>query len=206
MNWAAKVIAIGALAGLTTVVMVLLLGQSRIIFAMSRDGLLPRGMATVNKRTGTPVRITIGVGVLVALVGGFVPTTDLEEMVNVGTLFAFVLVSIGVVVLRHKRPDLPRSYRVPLMPVIPILSVIACVWLMLNLVTFTWIRFGIWLVVGILVYACYGRTHSMLRRGSDDALALAQQQVRATGEELQGRPLPGVADPDDPPRAREPAS
>lgn len=194
VDWAAKIIAIGALAGLTTVVMVLLLGQSRVIFAMSRDGLLPRGMATVNKRTGTPARITIGVGVLVAVVGGFIPTADLEEMVNVGTLFAFVLVSIGVVVLRRRRPDLPRSYRVPLMPVIPILSVAACGWLMLNLVTFTWIRFGIWLVVGIAIYGFYGRTHSMLRRRSEDALALAQEEVRATREGIQGVPL----DPDGP--------
>ena len=192
VDWAAKIIAIGAICGLTTVVMVLLLGQSRIIFAMSRDGLLPRGMATVNRRTGTPARITVVVGAIVAVVGGFVPTADLEEMVNVGTLFAFVLVSIGVIVLRRKRPDLPRSYRVPLMPLIPVLSVLACVWLMLNLVTFTWIRFGIWLVVGILVYIGYGRTHSVLRRRSDDALALAQEQVRATREAAQGRPLDGL--------------
>src|SRR6478609_9093955 len=212
VDWAAKVIAIGALAGLTTVVMVLLLGQSRVIFAMSRDGLLPRGMAKVNERTGTPARITIGVGVVVAIVAGVVPTSDLEEMVNVGTLFAFVLVSIGVIILRRKRPDLPRSYKVPWMPLIPILSVIACIWLMLNLVTFTWIRFGIWLVIGILFYAFYGRSHSMLNQRGSDAMRLAQEELKATRRGLEtggfnddpplpdnapdrrDAPTPGVAD------------
>jgi APA family basic amino acid/polyamine antiporter len=199
VDWAAKVIAIGALAGLTTVVMVLLLGQSRVIFAMSRDGLLPRGMATVNPRTGTPARITVGVGVVVAIVAGFVSTGDLEEMVNVGTLFAFVLVSIGVVILRKRRPDLPRAYRVPLMPVIPILSVLACVWLMLNLITFTWIRFAIWMIVGLAIYFFYGRSHSMLNRRGADALALTEEELTATRKGLQGKPFnasrPGTVDP-----------
>ena len=117
VDWAANVIAIGALAGLTTVVLVLLLGQSRIIFAMSRDGLLPRGLAKVDEKRGTPARITIGVGVVVAIIAGFSDISVLEEMVNVGTLFAFVLVSIGVIVLRKTRPDLERSYKVPFMPV-----------------------------------------------------------------------------------------
>ncbi len=202
VDWAAKVIAIGALAGLTTVVMVLLLGQSRVIFAMSRDGLLPRGLAQVNERTGTPARITIGVGVIVALVAGLVPTSDLEEMVNVGTLFAFVLVSIGVVILRRKRPDLPRSYKVPFMPYVPILSVIACVWLMLNLVAFTWIRFAVWMVVGVLIYLFYGKSHAMLNQRDGDAFGLTREEMSATREGVEGRPLhrgaplaPGSADP-----------
>ncbi|MDQ6659196.1 MAG: amino acid permease [Actinomycetota bacterium] len=198
VDWAAKVIAIGALAGLTTVVMVLLLGQSRVVFAMSRDGLLPHRLAKVNPRTGTPIIITVGVGVLVAIVAGFVPTADLEEMVNVGTLFAFVLVSIGVIILRRKRPDLPRGYRVPFMPVVPILSVIACVWLMVNLVAFTWIRFAVWLVVGVAVYFAYGRTHSRVGLRAADgtaaptqrgALARTQEQLSATREGIEGRPL-----------------
>ncbi|MEJ7651213.1 MAG: amino acid permease [Nakamurella sp.] len=174
VSWAAKVIAFGALVGLTTVVMVLLLGQSRVIFAMARDGLLPRGMSKVNARTGTPVKITVGVGVAVALIAGFVPTKDLEEMVNVGTLFAFVLVSIGVLVLRKNRPDLERGYRVPWVPVLPILSVIFCVWLMLNLVTFTWIRFGIWMLVGVAVYVFYGRRHAMIGKGTPGNISEAR--------------------------------
>lgn len=182
VNWAAKIIAFGALAGLTTVVLVLMLGQSRVLFAMSRDGLLPRGMAAVGKKSGVPVRITIGVGVAVALVSGFSKIGVLEEMVNVGTLFAFVLVSIGVIILRKKRPDLQRSYRVPLMPVVPILAVLSCVWLMLNLTAFTWLRFIGWMLIGIIVYFAYGRTHSMLGRRESDVHGLAREEIRATYE------------------------
>ncbi|NNG34524.1 amino acid permease [Nakamurella aerolata] len=187
VTWASKVIAIGALAGLTTVVMVLMLGQSRVIFAMSRDGLLPRSMGTVNPKTGTPVRITIGVGAVIAVIAGFVPTSDLEEMVNVGTLFAFVLVSIGVIVLRKTRPDLPRGFRVPWVPVLPILSVLACVWLMLNLVTFTWIRFLIWMAIGVIFYFVYSRNHSRVgQRERGDGLKLTQDQYRAARQSFEG--------------------
>jgi APA family basic amino acid/polyamine antiporter len=163
VDWAATVIAIGALAGLTTVVMVMLLGQIRVFFAMSRDGLLPRSLARTGSR-GTPVRITVGIGAVVALVATFFPIGTLEELVNIGTLFAFVLVSIGVVILRRTRPDLPRSFRTPLVPLVPILSVLACVWLMLNLSVETWLRFVVWMVFGVVVYALYGRKHSVLAR------------------------------------------
>lgn len=181
-NWAAKVIAVGAIAGLTTVVLVLLLGQSRIIFAMSRDGLLPRGMATVNAKRGVPVRITVGVGVVIAIIAGFSSIGVLEEMVNVGTLFAFVLVSLGVWVLRRKRPDLPRSFRVPLVPLVPILAVLACLWLMINLTAITWVRFLIWMALGIIIYGLYGRTHSVLGKRQGGAQALMREEVRATWE------------------------
>ncbi|MCI4676813.1 amino acid permease [Candidatus Mycolicibacterium alkanivorans] len=159
--WAAKVISIGALAGLTTVVMVLVLGQSRVLFAMSRDGLLPRTLARTGPH-GTPVRITVIVAVLIAVAATVFPIGKLEEMVNVGTLFAFVLVSAGVVILRRTRPDLERGFKAPFVPVLPILSIAACVWLMLNLTGLTWIRFGIWMVIGIVVYLAYGRRHSVL--------------------------------------------
>jgi APA family basic amino acid/polyamine antiporter len=180
VDWAAQVIAIGALAGLTTVVLVLLLGQSRTIFAMSRDGLLPRGMSQVNEKHGTPARITIGVGVVVAIIAGFSEISVLEEMVNVGTLFAFVLVSIGVIVLRRTRPDLERSFKVPLMPVLPILSVLACLWLMINLTAITWIRFLIWMALGVVVYYLYGKRHSMVGQREGGALALAEEELKAT--------------------------
>ncbi len=147
---------------------------------MSRDGLLPRGLAAVNEKRGTPARITIGVGVAVALIAGFSDIGVLEEMVNVGTLFAFVLVSIGVVVLRRKRPDLERSYRVPLVPVIPILSVLACLWLMINLTAITWVRFLVWMVIGVVVYFFYGRKHSMVQRRAGDGLELTQEEIKAT--------------------------
>lgn len=162
VTWAEKIIAIGALAGLTTVVMVLMLGQSRVLFAMCRDGLLPRSMSKTSDRFGTPARLTILIGVVVAVVAGFFPIDKLEEMVNVGTLFAFVVVAAGVLVLRKSRPDLERGFTVPGGPIIPVLAIIACVWLMLNLSALTWIRFVIWMVIGVAVYFLYSQRHSMV--------------------------------------------
>jgi basic amino acid/polyamine antiporter, APA family len=161
VTWAAEVIVIGALAGLTTVVIVLILGQTRVLFAMARDGLLPRALAKTGSR-GTPVRITVLVGVLIAVAASVFPIGKLEEMVNVGTLFAFVLVSAGVIVLRRTRPDLPRGFRAPWVPVLPVASVIACLWLMLNLTLLTWIRFFGWMLIGLVVYFAYSRRHSVL--------------------------------------------
>ncbi|WTL36322.1 amino acid permease [Nocardia sp. NBC_01503] len=165
VTWAKNIISIGALAGLTTVVMVLFLGQTRVLFAMARDGLMPRKLAKTGPK-GTPVRITMIVGVICAVLAGFVDFGTLEEMVNIGTLFAFVLVSIGVVVLRRTRPDLPRGFRVPLVPFVPILSVIACAWLMFNLSVETWLRFIIWMALGFIVYFAYGRRHSLLGKAN----------------------------------------
>jgi basic amino acid/polyamine antiporter, APA family len=153
-------ISVGALAGLTSVVMILMLGQSRVLFAMSRDRLLPPGLATVHPRWGTPYKISIITGVVVALLAGFVPLSTLAELVNIGTLFAFVLVSIGVIVLRRTRPDLERSFRVPGVPVLPIVSALACFYLMLNLPVDTWIRFVVWMVLGVALYYGYGRQRS----------------------------------------------
>ncbi len=161
VDWAATVISVGALAGLTTVVMVLMLGQSRVLFAMSRDGLLPRGLAKTGSH-GTPTRITIIIGGLVAVAAGFFPAGKLEEMVNVGTLFAFILVSGGVLVLRKTRPDLSRGFRVPLVPLVPILAILACLWLMLNLTALTWVRFLVWMALGVVVYFVYSRRNSVL--------------------------------------------
>ncbi|MCX4096154.1 amino acid permease [Nocardia sp. alder85J] len=160
-DWAKNVISVGALAGLTTVVMVLFLGQTRVMFAMARDGLIPRRLAHTGPR-GTPVRITAIVGVVCAVLAGFVDFGTLAEMVNIGTLFAFMLVSLGVVVLRRTRPDLPRGFRVPWVPLIPILAVLACLWLMLNLSIETWLRFVIWMAVGLVAYFGYGLRHSQL--------------------------------------------
>jgi len=165
VTWAKNVISIGALAGLTTVVMVLFLGQTRVLYAMARDGLLPRGLAHTGSK-GTPVRITVIVGVVCAVLAGFVQFGTLEEMVNIGTLFAFVLVSLGVLILRRTRPDLERGFRVPLVPLVPILAVLACAWLMLNLSVETWLRFLIWMIVGFALYFTYGVRHSLLRKGS----------------------------------------
>jgi APA family basic amino acid/polyamine antiporter len=161
----ATIVGYGALAGITSVVLVLLMGQSRVFFAMSRDGLLPPVFSAVSKRFGTPYRTTLVTGLAVALITFLFPLKTLAELVNIGTLFAFVLVSIGVIVLRRTRPDLERPFRTPLVPVLPIASVLASVWLMLNLQATTWVRFGIWMAVGLIVYFTYSRRHSRLARG-----------------------------------------
>jgi len=171
IDWAAQVIAVGALVGLTTVIMVLLLGLARIVFSMSRDGLLPRALSKTSATRRTPVRVQVLAGVVVALIAGFTEVGVLEEMINIGTLSAFVLVSIGVIVLRRTRPDLPRAFKVPFMPVLPIVSAVLCVWLMANLTTLTWARFGVWLLIGVVVYLAYGRRASRLARGEDAAAA-----------------------------------
>ncbi len=163
----ATMISVGALFGLTTVMMILLLGQSRVFFAMSRDRLLPPAFATVSERYGTPVRTSITTGVVVALIATFVPLTELAELVNIGTLFAFILVAIGVVVLRRKRPELERAFRCPGVPAVPILAVLASFYLMLNLPALTWVRFFIWMVIGLVVYFGYGARNSRLQVGAD---------------------------------------
>jgi APA family basic amino acid/polyamine antiporter len=162
VNWTSQIISVGALCGLTTVVMVLLLGQSRVLFAMSRDNLLPRTFAKTNPKTNTPVYITVTIGVIVAIFAAAIPIADLEEMVNIGTLFAFVVVSAGVWVLRKKRPDLPRKFKVPAVGVIATLAIVFCVWLMLNLQVWTWLRFLIWMALGLVIYFAYGVRKSRL--------------------------------------------
>jgi len=159
-NWAAALISIGAIAGLTTVVMILMLGQTRVLFAMCRDGLLPRRLAKVHPRTGTPAILTAIVGVVAAVLAGFISLSALAELVNIGTLFAFVVVSVGVVILRRTRPDLPRAFKTPLVPVLPIVAVLACLYLMLNLPVETWLRFLVWLLIGAVLYFVYGHRHS----------------------------------------------
>jgi APA family basic amino acid/polyamine antiporter len=163
-DWIASLVSLGALAGLTTVILILMLGQSRVLFAMSRDRLLPGWLSSVHPRYGTPWMISAITGVVVALIATFVPLTTLADMVNIGTLFAFVLVSLGVIVLRRTQPDLPRAFRTPGVPLVPILAVLACVFLMLNLGTLTWWRFVVWMAIGFIVYFTYSYRHSRLAR------------------------------------------
>jgi APA family basic amino acid/polyamine antiporter len=162
----ATLVSVGALIGLTTVMMVLMLGQSRVFFAMSRDHLLPPVFSAVSERTGAPVRTTLVTGGVVAVISFFVPLSTLAELVNIGTLFAFVVVALGVIVLRRTRPDLERAFRTPLVPFVPIVSVLVSVYLMLNLPAATWLRFALWMLVGFVVYASYGYRRSKMRTGA----------------------------------------
>jgi APA family basic amino acid/polyamine antiporter len=164
-GWASSIISLGALVAITSVVLTILYGQTRIMFAMARDGLVPRRLAYVHPKTRTPVYITAVFGVLIAIVAAFVPLTEIVKLVNIGTLFAFVLVNIGVIVLRRTRPDLRRGFRVPLVPLVPIVGALLCVYLMRYLDRDTWLRFAGWLAIGLVVYFAYGRRHSRLRRG-----------------------------------------
>jgi basic amino acid/polyamine antiporter, APA family len=161
----ATLIAAGAVAGLTTVVLTLLIGASRVVFAMSRDHLLPAPLSKVHPRFQTPWVITLSIGVIVMLVAGLTPIGKLEEMVNIGTLTAFILVSIGVIVLRRTRPDLPRAFKVPFVPALPIASAAICLWLTLNLSIETWFRFLIWMALGFVIYFLYGYKRSRLATG-----------------------------------------
>jgi basic amino acid/polyamine antiporter, APA family len=162
VEWMGDLISVGACIGLVVVAMILMLGQCRVAFAMGRDGLLPRWISKVHPTLGTPYRITAITGVVVAVIAGFVDLTTLANLVNIGTLFAFILVSIAVVVLRRTRPDLPRAFRTPAVPVVGALSVLMCLYLMLNLTGETWERFVIWMAIGFVVYFAYGRRHSRL--------------------------------------------
>ncbi|HET9255266.1 MAG TPA: amino acid permease [Pseudonocardiaceae bacterium] len=176
----ATVISVGALFGLTTVMLILLLGQSRVFFAMSRDRLLPPVFSAVNQRFGTPVRTSIMTGVVVAVLSALVPLTELAELVNIGTLFAFVLVALGVIALRRTRPELPRAFRCPGVPVVPVLAALASLYLMLNLPAATWIRFGLWMGVGFVVYFAYSASHSRL--ATDSSYAPAGDGTRPVGD------------------------
>ena len=164
LSWAAWILALGALIAITSVVLVIFYGQTRIFFAMARDGLLPERMAQVHPRFGTPAKLTVGLGLLIAVLAALVPLGAIVELVNIGTLFAFVLVNIGVIILRRTRPDMPRPYRVPFSPVFPLIGVAFAVYLMTDLPLATWIRFVVWLAIGIVIYALYGYRHSRLRR------------------------------------------
>ncbi len=158
-------ISIGALIAITSVVLTILYGQTRIAFAMSRDGLAPGLLSKVSARRRTPVWTTAIFGGLIAVVAAFIPLTEIVKLVNIGTLFAFVLVNIGVIVLRRTRPELERGFRVPFSPVFPIIGVLLCVYLMTKLDGATWLRFAAWLLAGLVIYFLYSRRHSKLQRG-----------------------------------------
>jgi APA family basic amino acid/polyamine antiporter len=170
ISWAASLIAFGALVAITSVILTILYGQTRIMFAMARDGLVTERLAEVNPRTGTPARLTIIFGVLIAILAALVPLEEIVKLVNIGTLFAFMLVNIGVIILRRTEPEMERPFKVPFVPVFPIIGIILCGYLMYKLPGETWIRFVVWMAAGLLIYAFYGYRNSRLRR------ELGQQQ------------------------------
>ena len=181
-NFMVHVINIGGVLGLTTVVLVLLVGQTRIVFSMARDGLLPRGLSKLS-RYRAPSRATLVLAGFALLLAETVPVLALEQLVVIGTMFAFLFVSAGVIAMGQTMPDLPRGFRAPLYPVVPVLSVAATLWLMLNLEVRTWLSFALWMAVGLLVYIVYGRRHSMLAPG-------AYNRRSGSGSDGGGRPRP----------------
>jgi APA family basic amino acid/polyamine antiporter len=168
-DWAAGLISAGAVAGITSVLLVMLMSQPRIFFSMSRDRLLPPGVSAVHPRFGTPYITTIITGVVVALVAALTPINVVGEMTSIGTLFAFVVVCAAVMALRIKRPDAHRPFRVPFGFVFPVLGVLSCLYLMLSLSAVTWVRFLVWLDLGMMIYWFYGRTHSPLANREEQA-------------------------------------
>ena len=161
-NWASALISTGVIAGLTTVMLVLYYGLTRIIFAMSRDGLLSPFFSEVNPKTQTPVRVIVLSGIIMATAAGFIPLGDLAELVNIGTLAAFVLVCLGVLVLRATKPEMKRPFRSPFSPLFPVLGMLSCTALMAFLPALTWLRFVVWLVIGLIIYFSYSVQHSKL--------------------------------------------
>lgn len=166
---AAGVISAGAIAGLTTVMLVLFFGLTRIFLAMSRDGLIPSSLGTVNKKTQSPTTIILVSGAFMALTAGLTPIGMLAEMVNIGTLAAFVFVCAGVIVLRHTSPDMPRPFRLGFHPVIPTLGIVFCLYLMASLPIETWLRFGVWMAIGLVIYAVYGYKNSRIQQSNPAA-------------------------------------
>jgi APA family basic amino acid/polyamine antiporter len=176
-DWAAGLVSAGAVAGITSVLLVMLMSQPRIFFSMSRDRLFPAGVSKVHPRFRTPYITTIITGVVVSIVAGFTPIQVLGEMTSIGTLFAFVVVCAAVLILRAKRPDAHRPFKVPFGPLFPVLGVLSCVYLMVNLTVMTWVRFLLWLDIGMVIYWFYGRTHSPL-------VDPAEAAARSTGENV----------------------
>ena len=162
IHWADIVVSIGALAGLTSVILVGFFGQTRVFFAMSRDGLLPHFFSKLHKNFKTPINGIILVGGVAAVLAALLPITEIAELVNIGTLAAFIIVASSVIILRRQRPDLKRPFKTPLVPWIPLLAIISCLILVIELPTVTQLRFLVWLAIGLCIYYFYGRKHSLL--------------------------------------------
>ncbi|WP_400191297.1 amino acid permease [Hymenobacter sp. B81] len=163
--WLSSAIILAILIGYTSVILVDLLGQSRVFFSMSRDGLLPRVFSQIHPRFQTPHRSNLLLGGFISLFAGFVPIRVVGEMCSIGTLLAFVMVCVGVLIMRKREPNAPRSFRTPWVPVVPVLGIVTCLVMMLSLPADTWLRLFIWLALGLVIYYAYGKKHSKLRQG-----------------------------------------
>jgi APA family basic amino acid/polyamine antiporter len=165
LPWAQLLISIGAVAGITSVLLVMMLSQPRIFLAMARDGLLPTGFfGAVHERFRTPWKSTILTGICVAVMGAFLPLRILAELVNIGTLLAFVIVCAAVLIMRKTHPDAKRPFRAPLGPVVPVLGILCCLVLMFSLPPENWVRLGVWLIIGLVIYFTYSRHHSVVAK------------------------------------------
>ena len=162
IRWADIIVSIGALCGITSVLLVNLFGQTRVFFAMSRDGLFPETFSRLHKNYKTPINGIILVGVIASVIAAFIPLTSIVELVNIGTLAAFIIVSAAVIVLRRQQPEIKRPFKCPLVPLVPAVAIIFCLFLITQLPTVTHLRFVVWLIIGLFVYYFYGRRKSSL--------------------------------------------
>lgn len=169
ISWGSALVSVGAICGITSVLLVMMFGQTRIFFAMSRDGLLPKVFGQVHNKFKTPYKSTFLVGIVTMIIAGLVPIGDLAELTNIGTLAAFIIVSIGVIVLRHRKPNIKRAFKCPFVPVTPLISVVFCAVLIARLPNITKIRFIIWFLLGIIVYFIYSRNHSTMNNEDIEA-------------------------------------
>ncbi len=190
LTWMQYLVAFGAMTGITSVLLVMMLSQPRVMLALGRDGLVPNSFfGAIHPKFRTPWKSTILTGLFVASMAGFIPLSILAEMTSIGTLFAFVIVCGAVLVMRKTNPDANRPFRAPLVPLIPILGILTCLLLMFSLPAENWYRLIIWLLIGLIIYFCYGRRHSVMARHTE-------HEIKTHGISPAGQ---AVADPDAPP-------
>jgi len=170
--WLNRAIIVAILFGYSSVILVMLMGQSRVFFSMSKDGLIPKVFSAVNPKSQTPAKSNLLFMVFVSLFAAFVPARVVGEMTSIGTLFAFILVCIGIWVMRVKMPDLPRSFKTPMVPLVPILGIFVCLFMMVFLPADTWIRLLVWMLIGYDIYLVYGSKHSHLGNGTDTRVGM----------------------------------
>jgi basic amino acid/polyamine antiporter, APA family len=182
--WLNRAILVAILAGYASVILVMLMGQSRVFFSMSKDGLIPKIFSAVNPKTQTPAKSNLLFMLFVSVFAAFVPARVVGEMTSIGTLFAFILVCIGVWVMRNKMPDLPRAFKTPLVPLVPILGIVVCLFMMVFLPMDTWIRLLVWMLIGLDIYLVYGAKNSHLGNGTDNRKGM--KIARYTGLALAG--------------------